>query len=90
MACEHEEFDANVAVQRLGDDGVVHSFIAEVSIRCARCGEPFHFVGPPAGISFKHPTVNVGATTLHAPIAPGVTALPQRIQVEVPEGTVLS
>lgn len=83
--CKHEAFAASVDVQRIADDsGRVRNFIAEVTVTCTGCGSPFHFVGPPLGISFKHPTVNVGATTLHAPIAPGVGEVLKAMQFEVP------
>ena len=82
--CEHEQFSAEVAVQRLGDgNGVIRNFIAEIQVKCAQCGEPFHFVGAPAGFSFKHPTSNVGATTLHAPVRAGVGPVPERMAFEV-------
>lgn len=83
--CEHTHFEATVAVNRLTDEGgVVRNFIAEITARCTDCGVPFHFLGADSGLSFTRPTVNVGATTLHAPIAPGVAPLPARIQYEAP------
>lgn len=86
MNCAHERFSAEVKVARIGDgDSVIRNFVAEVSVRCDECGTPFHFVGPDAGFSFKRPTVNVGATTLHAPISPGVATIPGRIRYEVGE-----
>ena len=84
-ACPHESFEARVEVQRLtdGDGGPVKNYLADITVRCAACGTPFHFVGPDCGLSFKKPTVSVGATTLHAPIAPGEAELPERIRFEV-------
>jgi hypothetical protein len=84
-ACQHEDFAARVEVHRLTDDaGNVRNFVAEVTVRCVACDLPFHFVGPEAGYSFARPTVNIGATTLHAPIAPGEsTVIPSRIRYEV-------
>jgi hypothetical protein len=83
--CEHERFSAHVGVQRLTDDsGRVRNFIAEVQVSCMDCGEPFHFLCRDIGLSFTRPTVNVGATMLHAPIAPGEAALPDHIRFEVP------
>jgi hypothetical protein len=64
--------------------GRVRNFIAEVQVSCTDCGEPFHFLCPDTGLSFTRPTVNVGATMLHAPIAPGRAALPEHIRFEVP------
>lgn len=83
--CPHESFAARVETHRLTDDaGRVRNFVAEVSISCLACGLPFHFIGPSCGYSFRHPTVNVGATTLHAPIAPGEAGLPSSIRYEMP------
>jgi hypothetical protein len=85
MTCDHPEFRASVTVQRLTDDaGCVRNYIAEVTVSCRRCDEPFHFIGPPCGLAFKSPTVSVGATTLHAPIAPGELPVPSRISFELP------
>jgi hypothetical protein len=86
--CAHERFSADVGVQRLTDDsGRVRNFIAEVQVSCTDCGEPFDFLCPDTGFSFVRPTVNVGATMLHAPIAPGPAALPDHIRFEVPRPT---
>ena len=83
--CPHTHFDATIGVHRLTDDaGVVRNFVAEVEVRCTDCGSPFHFIGASSGYSFARPTVNVGATTLHAPIAPGQAPLPASIEFEIP------
>jgi hypothetical protein len=83
--CAHERFSAHVGVQRLTDDaGRVRNFIAEVQVSCMDCGEPFHFLCRDTGFSFTRPTVNVGATMLQAPIAPGEAALPDHIRFETP------
>jgi hypothetical protein len=82
--CTHEDFAASVDVQRIADgEGQIRNFLADVTVRCAGCGTPFHFVGVDCGLSFKHPTGSVGSTTLHAPIAPGEGPLPGRIRFEV-------
>jgi hypothetical protein len=86
--CAHPDFAAEVAVHRLTDDaGRVRNFVAEVKVRCAACGLPFQFLGPPTGFAFKHPTVDVLGTTLSAPIGPGERTfadLPRRIAFEMP------
>lgn len=85
--CEHEDFRATVAVNRLGDEGgPVRNYIADITVSCARCGLPFHFVGVPAGLSFYRPMVNVGATELRAPIAPGEAAPPEAMRIEFKRG----
>lgn len=83
--CQHENFAAIVETHRItdGDNGPVRNFVAEIQIRCTQCNEPFHFIGPGAGFSFTRPTVNVGATTLHVPIAPGELGIPSKITYEM-------
>ena len=82
--CEHRSFAAQVNVRRLTDEGGrVRNFLAEVSVRCTECSQPFHFVGLDAGLSFVRPMVDVGATTLHAPIAPGEGPIPNSIRYEL-------
>lgn len=84
--CKHEAFEAKTAVARIGDDGgPIQNFVAEIQISCKQCGSPFHFLGPSAGFSFARPTVNVGATTLHAPIAPGEGPIPAGMRFEMPK-----
>ena len=84
-ACAHPEFSADVGVARItdGDDGPVRNYVADITITCAACGLPFHFIGPTAGLSFTRPTVDVAGTTLHAPIAPGEAPIPRRLTFEV-------
>lgn len=73
MTCDHGSFAAKVDVARLTDDGggPVRNFLAEVTVTCAECGTPFHFVGLGTGLSFQRPMTDVPATTLYAPITPG-------------------
>ena len=76
MSCEHESFQGSIAVNRIaGDDGTVTNYVADISVRCATCGEPFHFVGFNVGMSFTKAMVGVGGTELRAPIAPGEAPL---------------
>lgn len=41
-ACKHEQFMADVAVNRFEDTG---GFMAEVRIKCSQCELPFEFLG---------------------------------------------
>lgn len=87
MSCPHETFTSDVSVHRLADaSGVVRNYMAEVTVKCEGCGQPFRFLGPGVGLSFSKPTVNLPATTLHVPIAPGersIDEVPASIKVEV-------
>lgn len=68
MACSHESFGANVAVNRIEDKG---AFMADVQIGCTQCGLPFHFIGVPLGLSYARPMASVDCTELRVPIGPG-------------------
>lgn len=71
-ACLHNEFFAQVNVARVQPDetGMPKAFVAEITIQCGECGEPFRFSGVPAGMSYAHPMVDPAETELRAPIRP--------------------
>lgn len=76
MTCLHSEFRAEVDVTRLYEGkevgpGNPDGFCAEITITCAKCGEPFNFIGPPTGSLLEGPTVDPFGTTLRVPIGPG-------------------
>jgi hypothetical protein len=73
MSCTHDSFDASVDVGRLTekDGGPVTSYVCEVRVRCAVCGEAFGFIGPPAGVRGDGPTTSQDGLELRIPIAPG-------------------
>lgn len=54
--CPHMNFSANVDVSRLETSG---RFMADVRIKCTECGEPFRFLGLPAGIDLDGAAVSV-------------------------------
>ncbi len=56
MTCAHDDFEATVEVNRLQDSG---RFMADVRIKCAKCGEPFRFLGLPAGLDLNGAAVSV-------------------------------
>jgi hypothetical protein len=73
MACPHEGLHADVAINRLtasDDDPTVVAFIADVTVRCLDCGEPFRWTGVQAGLNPRRPTCSVNETELHAPLRP--------------------
>lgn len=55
MACKHMNFKANVAVARLEDTG---RFMADITVNCAECGEPFQFLGLDMGLNMQGATVS--------------------------------
>lgn len=57
--CKHENFTANVAVNRLEDSG---RFNADIKINCAQCGTPFRFLGLPVGLDPNGACVSVDGT----------------------------
>lgn len=72
MTCEHENFIAEVDVNRLtkDDGGPVAGFSADVRIRCADCQEPFVFRGATVGLLPTKPCMSADALELHAPVLP--------------------
>lgn len=67
--CIHENFAANVAVGRILDAG---KFCADITVKCADCGEPFRFVGVDAGFDLSRPMVSIDGLELRAPIEPEI------------------
>jgi hypothetical protein len=65
--CAHENFAGDIAVHRLIDTG---KFTADITIKCAECGEPFRFIGLEAGARFDRPMVSIDGLELRAPIEP--------------------
>ena len=57
--CPHKKFHANVRVNRLEDSG---RFSADITIKCEECGEPFRFLGLPAGVDLDGAAVSVDGT----------------------------
>lgn len=45
MTCPHENFAANVEVNRLskGEGGAIESYSCDVTVKCHDCGMPFRF-----------------------------------------------
>lgn len=72
--CPHEDFAAEVDVNRLLDgqeDGSApRAYSASIRVCCAQCGEPFRWIGVPAGLRPDRPMVSVDETELRAPLRP--------------------
>lgn len=70
-ACLHLDFEANVVVNRIAEDGQVPTaYVADITVCCAVCREPFRWTGLIAGLSYNHPMVSVDETELRAPLRP--------------------
>lgn len=71
-ACEHPDFSVLAEVHRLTahDDGPVVGYSANLHIQCIACGEPFRWIGAPAGLMPNRPCVSPDETELRAPIRP--------------------
>lgn len=79
--CEHFNFRANVAVNRvLKNEGDLKpsAFSADITIQCIDCGTPFEFVGDyPCGLLWDQACVNPSKQELRIPIQPkGLALLP--------------
>lgn len=70
MACQHEDFEANVAVGRITDDdgGDAIAFVAEVRVRCVDCGVEFGFRGMDPGLAYDSPTRSPDALEARLPL----------------------
>lgn len=68
--CQHEDFAAHVAVNRLTDDGgsEPHTFAADVHIECADCGARFGFRCPDVGLLPDRPACSVDALEIRLPL----------------------
>lgn len=67
MTCKHEQFDASVAVARLGDSG---RFNAEVTIHCSQCKARFQFLGLEPGVDVAGARVSVDGLEARLAISP--------------------
>lgn len=70
--CEHMEFAAEVGVNRLTakDGGPVTSYMAEVRIKCVKCGLPFQFLGLEPGVDLGGARVSLDGLEANIAIAP--------------------
>lgn len=81
-SCPHLKFEANVNVGRFEDTG---RFMADITVRCASCGEKFRFLGPTAGINWERPSVSIDGLEMRAPIEPeGEPRLLDRATFQMP------
>lgn len=85
MNCKHQTFKADCKVFRRtdGDDGPVIGYSMDVTVKCVDCGEVFEFIGPPAGASFKFPTVSADLCTLRIPIQPATGRMASEMNYEL-------
>ncbi|TIR78836.1 MAG: hypothetical protein E5X15_10485 [Mesorhizobium sp.] len=72
MPCKHMNFGASVAVNRLEDTG---RFMADVTIRCADCNEPFQFIGLEPGLKMNGATVSIDGLEARLAISPNSQAM---------------
>lgn len=73
MACEHENFEASVAVGRLEPTlprATKMRFMADVKIHCTQCNRQFQFVGLPAGVDLNGATTSIDGLEAHLAIVP--------------------
>ena len=93
--CQHEKFLANVNVARITHEGQPLRFVADITVTCADCHEPFRFLGVASGFHFEQPTVSIDGLELHVPIEPELVkmlasrsryTMPPVIPTEAPHG----
>jgi hypothetical protein len=66
--CPHLNFAAKVSVGRMEESG---RFMADITIHCADCNEPFHFKGLPCGLDLEGAAVSPDGLEARIAIAPG-------------------
>lgn len=67
MTCKHEDFQANVIVNRLQDTS---SFSADIRINCRKCGLPFEFLGLKPGLDTQGACVSIDGQEARIAIVP--------------------
>lgn len=72
MECKHEDFIANVRVERMEDIG---KFAADVTVKCSQCGQPFKFIGLPGGSLMDGASVSMDGTEARLAISPQAAML---------------
>jgi len=82
--CNHEDFEAEVVVNRLEVEagmGAGH-YSCDVLVSCRQCGIPFQFLCRKQGVLWDEPAVSVDHLELRAPIHPddGTIPIPPRIK----------
>lgn len=66
-SCKHENFLADVQVNRIENVG---KFQADVRIKCVDCGVPFRFIGLPCGLDMNGAAVSVDGCEGRFAVAP--------------------
>lgn len=71
MACEHMDFSAKVAVNRLTDQaGKVNGYMAEIRISCSQCDRQFQFLGLEPGIDTGGARVSIDGLEANIALCP--------------------
>ena len=68
MTCQHINFQVGTQVTLIEDKPGVR--MLDIKMRCADCGKPFEFVGPPVGVNYYRPTVSLDGQIMTVPIVP--------------------
>lgn len=70
--CNHERFEASVAVNRIleSKDGPVERICADVRISCVDCGVPLRFIGLPFGVDLNGAAVSSDGEEARLAVAP--------------------
>lgn len=90
MECEHLNFMADVAVNRISEveGGPITHYQADVKIICSECKMAFEFIGMPAGISKNVPMTCVDFTEARLPIRPFTDSVAERLSYQfAPDAT---
>jgi len=66
--CSHTV--AHFAAVRIDHMSDTNEFMADVSIKCEKCGHPFQFIGLPLGLNMRGAAMSVDGQTARLAIAP--------------------
>lgn len=70
--CDHPNFSAQVDVNRLSqkDGGPITSYVSEIRVECAECGQPFKFICPDVGMMTDRPCISPNGQELRVYVEP--------------------
>lgn len=70
-ACLHDEVMGEIDISRIHDNGKPAGYLAELRIRCTKCGSRFKFVGLPRGLNMNGAAVSANREQARLAIEPG-------------------
>lgn len=81
--CEHQDFQVMARIGRItsGEGGPVTSYMADITVKCADCKQPFEFIGVPMGLIWDGPACSPDMQELRIPLTPAGEVMVQEAAV---------